>query len=244
MRSCIFVDGENLRHSIVDLFGSEFDSADYLPKNARWKDFFDFLAIKSYASTKLRAYWYVVDQIDCWPWGIPFHDHEKLMKLLVKDDSTAERLKRAPDQKALAQLIAKELEAERNKIERRFQGWKTVQNGIVSKHDEIEFRRAGTIPYNLFARRLGTEKAVDVKLSIDMLKLSEIYDVAVIVSGDGDYVPAVQAIKDCGKRVVNVSFETRSGELLPGGARTLNQITDNVLIVKYDQIKPLLLPTP
>lgn len=34
---CIFVDGENLRHSIVDLFRGEFDKHDYLPKDANWE---------------------------------------------------------------------------------------------------------------------------------------------------------------------------------------------------------------
>jgi len=40
-RACVFVDGENLRHTITDLF-EEFDRADYLPKSARWSELFDW----------------------------------------------------------------------------------------------------------------------------------------------------------------------------------------------------------
>ena len=71
----------------------------------------------------------------------------------------------------------------------------------------------------------------------DLLKLNDIYDVGIIVSGDGDYVPAVQAVKDWGKHIVNVSFLKKNGGLLPGGARRLNQNTDRVLEVPYDNMK-------
>ena len=93
------------------------------------------------------------------------------------------------------------------------------------------------IQYNLFNETFGQEKAVDVKLAVDLLEFVDIYDTAIIVSGDGDYVPAVQAVKNRGKQVVNVSFETRGGKLLPGGARSLNQITDKSLIVQYDRMR-------
>ena len=39
---CVFVDGENFRHVICDLF-SDFDRRDYLPKTARWAELFDWL---------------------------------------------------------------------------------------------------------------------------------------------------------------------------------------------------------
>ena len=67
---------------------------------------------------------------------------------------------------------------------------------------------------------------------------------ALIVSGDQDYVPAVQVIKDMGKHVINVSFEKRNGELLPGGAWRLNQITDWSLKVTYNDFKSFLNLTP
>jgi uncharacterized LabA/DUF88 family protein len=68
-----------------------------------------------------------------------------------------------------------------------------------------------------------------VKLATDLLRLKDIYDVAIILSGDGDYVPDVQAVKDCGKHVINVSFLKKNGGVLPGGARRLNRATDRTI---------------
>ena len=47
------------------------------------------------------------------------------------------------------------------------------------------------------------EKGVDVQMSVDMLQLAvaDTYDTAVIISGDGDFAPAVEAVKQLGKHV-------------------------------------------
>ena len=84
---------------------------------------------------------------------------------------------------------------------------------------------------------LVRKKGVDVKLATDLLKLEDIYDVGIIVSGDGDYVPAVQVVKDWGKHIINVSFLKKNGGLLPGGARRLNQNTDRAIEVAYADMK-------
>jgi uncharacterized LabA/DUF88 family protein len=59
----------------------------------------------------------------------------------------------------------------------------------------------------------------------------------VIGSGDQDYVPAVQAVKDSGKHIVNVSFLKRDGRVLPGGARRLNQNTDSTIEMEYNDVR-------
>ncbi|HHS50456.1 MAG TPA: NYN domain-containing protein [candidate division Zixibacteria bacterium] len=52
------------------------------------------------------------------------------------------------------------------------------------------------------------EKGVDVRMAIDLVRFGakKLYDVAYIVSGDGDYAPAVNAVKDMGLNVVNCFF--------------------------------------
>jgi hypothetical protein len=57
-------------------------------------------------------------------------------------------------------------------------------------------------------------------------------------------VPAVQAVKDRGKHVINVSFLKKSGGVLPGGARRLNQATDRVIEVPHDVVSEHLLTKP
>lgn len=46
------------------------------------------------------------------------------------------------------------------------------------------------------------EKGVDVAIAVDMLSkaYTNQYDVVVLVSGDGDYARALQAVKDIGKK--------------------------------------------
>jgi uncharacterized LabA/DUF88 family protein len=52
------------------------------------------------------------------------------------------------------------------------------------------------------------EKGIDVMLATDLLRLAwdSIYDVAILVSGDGDFAYAVQAVKDTGKHVEIAAF--------------------------------------
>lgn len=240
-RICIFVDGENFRHSIVGLF-AEFSQADYLPHNAEWEKFFEWLTKQIDGDGNIvRTYWYVIDEVDYYPYRFPRieTEPEKLKIVLCKDKNCKERLAPLRDQLLTDEMktIVGELKTKKQQMSKRFAGWSTLQNAISTKHRRIEFRKAGAIQYNLFTGELGTEKAVDVKLATDMIMLRNIYDTAIIVSGDQDYVPAVKVVKDSGKHVINVAFETRGGKLLPGGAWRLNQTTDWSLKIPYNDFR-------
>ena len=54
-------------------------------------------------------------------------------------------------------------------------------------------------------------KEDDIRLAVDMVKLAynNAYDTAVLISSDGDFVPAIQAVKEIGKNVENIGFENR-----------------------------------
>lgn len=58
------------------------------------------------------------------------------------------------------------------------------------------------------------EKGIDVRVATDMLwqAHNNVYDTAVLVSGDADYVPAVEAVKAIGKHV-EVAFVSRGRSL-------------------------------
>jgi uncharacterized LabA/DUF88 family protein len=167
-------------------------------------------------------------------------DTDKLRRVLSIDEKIKQRLgKIQNDENALKRTmkqIVETLRKDKDTMQRRFQGWKTVQDTISVCSSRVEFRRAGAITYNLFWKRFGKEKAVDVKLATDLIILRDIYDVAVIVSGDQDYVPAVQVVKDYGKHVINVAFRTKDGKLLPGGAWRLNQHTDDSMEIPYSEL--------
>lgn len=241
---CVFVDGENFRHAICGLF-EKFNQSDYLPRNADWGAFFDWLAERaSPGGERIRTYWYVVNSLDFSPNKLCDANREtdRLKEILCRDEKCELMLKNLTGEDLKREMIkiCKDLDTRRQAMARRFAGWENIQSSISTKYKFIEFRKAGAIRYSLFEKSLGNEKAVDVKLATDMIVLKDIYDISVIVSGDQDYVPAVQVIKDVGKHVINVSFQKRNGELLPGGAFRLNQLTDWNLKVTHGELSKYL----
>ena len=54
-------------------------------------------------------------------------------------------------------------------------------------------------------------KEDDIHIAVDMVKLAynDAYDTAILVSTDGDFVPAVRAVKEKGKKVENIGFKNK-----------------------------------
>lgn len=61
----------------------------------------------------------------------------------------------------------------------------------------------------------STEKGVDAALVMDLLSLAwqRAYDVAVLVSGDSDYIPAVGYVQSQGLKVINAAWAKHGHEL-------------------------------
>ncbi|OGY22479.1 MAG: hypothetical protein A2113_01750, partial [Candidatus Woykebacteria bacterium GWA1_44_8] len=65
----------------------------------------------------------------------------------------------------------------------------------------------------------GVKKADwDVGVVIDMIRLSTKLDVMVLVSGDGDYVPAVEFLRNQGHRIEVMGFRQSTSNKLAGEA--------------------------
>ena len=91
-------------------------------------------------------------------------------------------------------------------------------SSIKGSKDQEKFLSAlYEIPY--FEVKLGivkqrgdamVEKGVDMMIGVDILKnaYEGLYDSAILVSGDGDFYPALQAAKDQGKHVEIAAFDT------------------------------------
>jgi uncharacterized LabA/DUF88 family protein len=94
----------------------------------------------------------------------------------------------------------------------------------------MEVRLGGT----KLAQGVAVEKGIDVMLATDLLRYawSNLYDVAVLVSGDGDFCYAVQAAKDMGKHVEVAYFENNI-------SRDLLDICDNHHLLNRDFLKGL-----
>ncbi|MEE9613643.1 MAG: NYN domain-containing protein [Thermodesulfobacteriota bacterium] len=60
------------------------------------------------------------------------------------------------------------------------------------------------------------EKGVDVSIAVDMLVTAhrDLYDIAILVSGDGDFEKAMRGVKDTGRHVENAYFKGGHSNLL------------------------------
>ena len=64
--------------------------------------------------------------------------------------------------------------------------------------------------------RRTVEKGVDTSLVVDLIQhaTDDTYDRAVLVSGDADFVPAVELVQRLGKQVIHAHFRNRANELM------------------------------
>ncbi len=65
------------------------------------------------------------------------------------------------------------------------------------------------------AFKRAPEKGIDAAIATDLLSLAweGVLDVAVLVSGDSDFVPAVERIQEKGLKVVNATWRNHGHEL-------------------------------
>jgi len=235
-RTVIFVDGENLRYSFIDLFPEE--KIIYLPRRIKWTELFNFILPKNHYL--IRIYWYVVEHLDFRPYKIPNENEiQNLEQILMKNKNEREKIINLTNKDDYILQKREELIHQQAKIIKRFEGWRKIQDSLCSKFENIEFRRAGSIKYNLISNSFGKEKGVDVKLATDLLCFSfrNIFDKAIIISGDQDYIPAIQACKDLGKQVYIVNFRDQNNNYLPGSSYKLRVICDKIITLKYDDIR-------
>ncbi|MGH8929278.1 MAG: NYN domain-containing protein [Egibacteraceae bacterium] len=78
------------------------------------------------------------------------------------------------------------------------------------------------------------EKGVDMYIGVDMLAgaSKNLYDVAVLVTGDGDLIHAVKAVKDLGKHVELATFPI-------GRSDELASVADVITELSLANLKPL-----
>jgi uncharacterized LabA/DUF88 family protein len=81
-------------------------------------------------------------------------------------------------------------------------------------------------------KKLSREKGIDTVLVTDMIKgeFQDRYDIAIIATGDADFVPAVELVKSLKKQVVNVHFYA-------GSAYELRKDSDSHLLIQMDAQK-------
>ncbi|ATZ61153.2 MAG: NYN domain-containing protein [Methanosarcinales archaeon Met12] len=74
------------------------------------------------------------------------------------------------------------------------------------------------------------EKGVDIQIAVDMARfaVNNVYDVGILVSGDGDFAPAVEFAKSTfGKHIEHAYFAT-------GKSRHLQDVCDDFILLDKD----------
>lgn len=73
----------------------------------------------------------------------------------------------------------------------------------------------GTCPHCSTALTSAAEKGVDAALVTDLLSLAwqNAYDVAILLSGDADYIPAIEYVQSQGLKVINAAWPHKGYEL-------------------------------
>jgi len=113
-----------------------------------------------------------------------------------------------------------------------------LNEGEIKFHHFLQYNGFNVVTRTL--RKRGDkhhEKGVDVALVTDMLSLGfrGIYNVAVLVSGDDDFVCAVEEVKRSGRRVEVAAFNSATGGELKRSAdrfRPLDDIANKIEIIE------------
>src|SRR5687768_11104160 len=100
-------------------------------------------------------------------------------------------------------------------------------------HDFL--RRHGYKVVSKDIRKYGDGKVkanLDIELVVDMMKTARNLDIAVVVSGDGDFAPAIRAVQETGVRVEVISFRgNTSSDLI----EVADQFTDIAQIARVEK---------
>lgn len=208
-KAVIYIDGQNLSHRLRSMSLQE--------KDIKWDTLFNDILEPNY--NLIRVYWYQAAKIYPWKWNSK-SAHQNLPAGIQN----------------IQDYQAKAEDAYKVEIDRLDKIHNEVYSRLEESFEKIEFRYVGVLkidPYdlrqdkngNFYAYRTG-EKGVDVGLAVDMVRHAPHYDQAILISGDYDFVPAVQAVKDQLKSVRLVSFQVGTPPTTAGHARRLKGLCD------------------
>ncbi|MCI0583655.1 MAG: NYN domain-containing protein [Chloroflexi bacterium] len=100
-------------------------------------------------------------------------------------------------------------------------------------HDFL--RRHGYKVVSKDIRKYGDGKVkanLDIELVVDMMKTARNLDIAIVISGDGDFAPAIRAVQEMGVRVEVISFRGNTSSDLIEVADQFTEITQVARVEK------------
>lgn len=217
LRTVIFIDGENFRNSLRSF---SFQSDSSLPRYSleerhfMWREFFVDVLKKFQESTGyeyqfIRAYWYFARQIVPWRINqraaqrIVNRNRPRLPELTVP--MVIEKAKQWYDMERnyfhkLRDSVFEQIQRDTDFLEFKYVGQYVVRPFVPHR---INRSQDGSIRY--LGKQQG-EKGVDLGIAVDMIAKMDSYDVAILISGDADFLPVVGYLKDKLKYVYQFSL--------------------------------------
>lgn len=183
-RATFFLDGNNWYHSLKDLGFANL-------QRLRYPRVFEKLA--GPARTWTEARYYIPD---VGPMGSPV--------LLAEQREFLKQLREQDDRICVVQTGRLEPRAAKSEAARRLleylAGLKIRIDPRVY-HDLVALGRAHEKAH------VFVEKAVDVQIAVDLVQMAigDKFDVAYLLSADGDYTPAVEAVRSHGKKIFSAT---------------------------------------
>lgn len=108
------------------------------------------------------------------------------------------------------------------------------QMKFINKVHQMQFVTLKTRPL-LFRRGGYIQKGVDTLIATDMVSMAFLnhYDVAILVSGDGDLAPAVDAVKAAGKQIIAAMIARSRSTAVANSADQEIKLDANFFIDRY-----------
>ena len=225
VKAAVFIDGNNFYHACVNR-----ETGAGILRETDYYDI-DFMALARKLagdSREVAHVRYYVGQLKQEVNKALYSTQRRLIAELERDGVICRmgRMEKRPQKDGAAEELGRVLESEkwrggdwnpplhRELTELRCQ---TVAKSLSAWLDKLP-RRGGQLPEDLKSRLQGIckhwgsnlvwkEKAVDVKLAVDMLAMAHQgeYGVAYLLSFDGDYTPAVEEVQKTGRKVFAAS---------------------------------------
>ena len=122
-----------------------------------------------------------------------------------------------------------------------------VEDSRHRLHERLRYLGFRVIARESYDPEKHEQKEVDVAMACEMVvhALRDNYDVAIVVSGDRDFVPAIQHVQNAGKRVEVAAFETAFSNEMKRACDTYHILDDLPILsvetvfnnVEYDDVK-------
>lgn len=199
----IFVDGEGFLDMLGSIFYKEEYDRSFIPPKADWRGFFTAIA-GSLGCDSVKVFWYSVDQVDFYPEGdwktMSFEEAERKLKRISTAKKKLNNLSVEKDRKAVVNKFRYVILKNQKRMLSMLAKRRELERKMVTGFPAIRMRKPGWQACSLLDSVMMSPKAIQGGMIADLFAESSNYDLAILLTGDGELVPAVDALSIMGKQ--------------------------------------------